>query len=44
MSNNTKNKPLRVSTQFLSEDIDQVVLNALTTRAGGEIIDGNAAF
>ncbi len=32
------------STQFLSEDIDQAVLNALTTRAGGEIIDANAAF
>lgn len=32
------------SVQFLSEDIDQSILNALTTRAGGEIIDGNAAF
>ncbi|MBN1394976.1 MAG: DUF1559 domain-containing protein [Pirellulales bacterium] len=32
------------SAHFLYEDIDQSVLEALTTRAGGEVISANAAF
>ena len=32
------------SVQFISQDINQAVLEALATRAGGEVIDAKAAF
>ncbi len=32
------------SVQFISEDINQAILEALATRAGGEVIDAKAAF
>jgi len=32
------------SVQFISEDVNQAVLEALATRAGGEVIDAKAAF